>query len=689
MNTLKLQVSSNIIKVTQCPKIITSGTVGFPVEISFDDSWKDLDRVVLFRADDVTVTTKDPTVIPWEVLEKPRVYLQIGVYGINADGTYAIPTMWTSVCMISVGTDPEADPAMDPTLPIWQDLMNRVEDLEDSGNGVVCEATPETLADIIANAQPNTTINLSAGKYELLTLNGKTSYPENLTIVGCDGATVSGVSITSGVKTTDALNNSDILEALMPNNLTFKGVQFSDSFCVRNSEITGLTLHNCEFLTGACLKVRPNRPSDDYGNDGSATMSSFNYYATRIAHDVTVSGCHFLNANKESTSTAIYMESVDNVTIHGNRVDNASYDGIQIVGRVTTDRYDAPVSGRIAITSNTIRNTGSYSIRLNRFENADILVLYNKLHSVSYDECEYIKITGFDSTTRVFTKFYSGEAQEGVEVNYYEGDRIGVGFGITLEQEQTSSEKIFQEHIDSNSPHPNLKFTAEQVGAVPKQQYEDEFRGLEKDFQSHLIADNPHNLDYAPGGFGLGVIPTPSVKWNASNRPGFFRSKVDAPDSNSWWGITTATDGGYGAHIAFSRTDGILTEAKRLYKTSSKVCSGDWEYVNPPMQLNKEYRTTERFLGQPVYVMVMNFGTLPSMNGTKRISLAPKDVTVVDMYGIASYTDDSGNAIYYPISCSPDTPEFYIDTTNGWVFISSKVDLSARTAKIIIKYIKN
>ena len=135
MNTLKLQVSSNTINVTQCPKVITSGTVGFPVEISFDDSWKDLDRLVLFRADDVTVTTKDPKVIPWEVLEKPRVYLQIGVYGINADGTYAIPTMWTSVCMISVGTDPEADPAMDPTLPVWQELLDRVEDLEESGGG--------------------------------------------------------------------------------------------------------------------------------------------------------------------------------------------------------------------------------------------------------------------------------------------------------------------------------------------------------------------------------------------------------------------------------------------------------------------------------------------------------------------------------------------------------------------------
>ena len=38
------------------------------------------------------------------------------------------------------------------------------------------------------------------------------------------------------------------------------------------------------------------------------------------------------------------------------------------------------------------------------------------------------------------------------------------------------------------------------------------------------------------------------------------------------------------------------------------------EWVNPPMELGVEYRTTERYLGKPVYTKMVNCGNLP--NGT-------------------------------------------------------------------------
>jgi len=55
---------------------------------------------------------------------KPGLWLTVGVYGANADGTVAIPTIWANVCGISVGVDPEGDPTSDPTLPIWQQIIN-------------------------------------------------------------------------------------------------------------------------------------------------------------------------------------------------------------------------------------------------------------------------------------------------------------------------------------------------------------------------------------------------------------------------------------------------------------------------------------------------------------------------------------------------------------------------------------
>ena len=35
-----------------------------------------------------------------------------------------------------------------------------------------------------------------------------------------------------------------------------------------------------------------------------------------------------------------------------------------------------------------------------------------------------------------------------------------------------------------------------------------------------------------------------------------------------------------------------------------------WEWVNPPMELGTEYRTTERHFGKPVYVKVLEFSAI-------------------------------------------------------------------------------
>lgn len=41
-----------------------------------------------------------------------------------------------------------------------------------------------------------------------------------------------------------------------------------------------------------------------------------------------------------------------------------------------------------------------------------------------------------------------------------------------------------------------------------------------------------------------------------------------------------------------------------------------WEWVNPPMAVGVEYRTTERYMGKPVYVMVVDCGVAPSKSET-------------------------------------------------------------------------
>ena len=43
-----------------------------------------------------------------------------------------------------------------------------------------------------------------------------------------------------------------------------------------------------------------------------------------------------------------------------------------------------------------------------------------------------------------------------------------------------------------------------------------------------------------------------------------------------------------------------------------RMVNGKTEWINPPMVLDMECRTTERFMGKPVYIKAIKFGAMPS-----------------------------------------------------------------------------
>lgn len=128
---------------------------------------------------------------------------------------------------------------------------------------------------------------------------------------------------------------------------------------------------------------------------------------------------------------------------------------------------------------------------------------------------------------------------------------------------------------------------------------EEDKQDIAAEVPDYVTADS---IGAAPAGYGLGDRNVPSTAWKYTKGSGFSRSSNDSPDNTLWWGISSANDSGGGAHIAFSKANDILTEARRVYKTDSYGnVSGDWEYVNPPMNPGVEYRTTDRFNGKAVY----------------------------------------------------------------------------------------
>ena len=132
MDGIKIEVTGNIVRVIEKPTRITAGTVGLPVEFTFDSQWDGLSKTAVFMVGDrqmSEVGVVNTATVPWEILQRHGVRLNIGVYGVNIDGSVAIPTVWAVIGTIQQSAYPGKDP--DPTLPVWQKLLNAIGNLLD------------------------------------------------------------------------------------------------------------------------------------------------------------------------------------------------------------------------------------------------------------------------------------------------------------------------------------------------------------------------------------------------------------------------------------------------------------------------------------------------------------------------------------------------------------------------------
>lgn len=108
----------------------------------------------------------------------------------------------------------------------------------------------------------------------------------------------------------------------------------------------------------------------------------------------------------------------------------------------------------------------------------------------------------------------------------------------------------------------------------------------------------------------------------------------------------------------------------------------EWEYVNPPMKLGTEYRTTERWQGKAVYTMLVDIGLLPNASSKYASGVLPAGIYVTSIIGSAFSGYNSvpiqSNGIY--VSAQGEWGTLYISTTS---------DYSAFTGYVTVKYTKN
>lgn len=100
---------------------ITTGSIGIPVSFSLSADFTGLSNIAVFRGSGVAVDvilTDNSCVVPPETLATAGGELWVGVYGRNADGTIAIPTVWAGAFTIALGAVPSGVDPSEPT-PDW------------------------------------------------------------------------------------------------------------------------------------------------------------------------------------------------------------------------------------------------------------------------------------------------------------------------------------------------------------------------------------------------------------------------------------------------------------------------------------------------------------------------------------------------------------------------------------------
>lgn len=141
-----------------CIHEIPAGIIGGKIAFEYTDPmWNDLTKTVVVMG---TVTKDildagDTVTIPAECVAKPSGSLRVGVYGTDADGVRAIPTLWADLGRIRAAADPSGDESADPQLPVWAQLQEQIDDLKENGTGSVDESViQEMVGDYLQKNPP-------------------------------------------------------------------------------------------------------------------------------------------------------------------------------------------------------------------------------------------------------------------------------------------------------------------------------------------------------------------------------------------------------------------------------------------------------------------------------------------------------------------------------------------------------
>ena len=201
------------------------------------------------------------------------------------------------------------------------------------------------------------------------------------------------------------------------------------------------------------------------------------------------------------------------------------------------------------------------------------------------------------------------------------------------------------------------------------------------------------NINAAPAGYGLGSAKGISAgALDSTTAPGFYHINstltIGNTTANYWYLNVTA----YGSGASHCTQKIWAVNSIRVITLIRLLRGGnwtEWEYVNPPLEIGYEYRTTERYDNLPVYRKLIEYtnseeigteGTVTTVNVPHGISDFGNIVRVsgrIETYPLPYYS----SAGYFAAVVSVNATNVQIRTTARWTSRKWSFDIAYTKAE--------
>ena len=332
------------------------------------------------------------------------------------------------------------------------------------------------------------------------------------------------------------------------------------------------------------------------------------YKATVKSYGMLVDG-----KNYASPYTSGYLAKTGNVEVVGTATDSRGYSGKQTssiyVIPYTDPKVQTSICGRCDASGNLSDSGTRLRIKATRS--------YSKVvdeAGKSYNTCgiQYRYAQAGGSYGNWVTILANGSGSDTVDTGAISGITLAVDMsylvqiralddigGEAMTTVSLPTEKVF---MHRNGPKNSVGFGGYENDPNTVSIAEDmtfHVKGTAKGITAAMVGA-------APAGYGLGENTAKSLDANALNKTGFYVCDTNTPDNNWWYGVHVQ----YHANYAYQEFCCYIGTASHVFRKKVAGTWGEWEWVNPPMAVGVEYRTTERDNGNPVYTKLVNCGTV-------------------------------------------------------------------------------